>query len=138
MRGGIHLARNGGRLAVGGALDGAVINCKQLPAGLGVAGDSRSLHPIPSREMPRWCYGHGVTDGRGWRLRGVIEAAVALLGRPWRLWRYGKTKRHGRKPYSIRHRAFVAFVASHSCLGPANKKKKDDTLHPPADNITAR
>ena len=116
----------------------SVINCKQPPAGLGVAGDSRSLHPIPSRERPRWCCGHGVTDGRGWRLRGVIEAAVALLGRPWRLWRYGKTKRHGRKSYSIRIRAFVAFVASVFDLGLAIKKKEDDTLRPPADIITAR
>jgi len=99
MRGGIHLARNGGRLAVGGALDGAVINCKQLPAGLGVAGDSRSLHPIPSREMPRWCCGHGVTDGREWRLRGVCVAfggvCVAFVA-------FALPKRHTLKPLSCK------------------------------------
>ena len=80
------------------------------------------------------CTAQSMAVASAWRHWG----AVALLGRPWRLWRYGQIKRHGRKPYSIRHRAFVAFVAFYSCLGLANKKKKDDTLHPPADNITAR
>jgi len=36
---------------VGGALDGAVINCKQLPAGLGVAGDRLSI-PTPAGLCP--------------------------------------------------------------------------------------
>jgi len=71
-------------------------------------------------------------------LRGVIEAAVAFSGQPWRLWRYGQIKRHGRKSYSIRIRAFVAFVAFVFDLGLAIKKKEDDTLRPPADIITAR
>jgi len=61
-------------------------------------------------------------DGRG--------VCVAFSGQPWRLWRYGKTKRHGRKSYSMRLRAFVAFVAFFFGLGLAIKKKRDDTLHP--------
>jgi len=85
------------------------------------------------------------------RPKGIRDGAMATVspktgvafawrywGQPWRLWRYGRTKRHGRKPYSIRIRAFVAFVALFLQLDLPIKKEMDDTLHPPADNITAR
>ena len=115
---------------VGGALDG----CYQLQTALRALASPAIADPY-SPFRPK-----GSRDGAVATVSqmGVGGVCVALLGRPWRLWRYGQIKRHGRKPYSIRHRAFVAFVAFYSCLGLANKKKKDDTLHPPADNITAR
>jgi len=65
-----------------------------------------------------------------WRLRGVFEVAVAFSGTAVAFVALWQKKRHGRKPYSIRIRAFVAFVALFFDLDLAIKKKMDDTLHP--------
>ena len=74
--GGIHLARNGGRLAVGGALDG----CYQLQTALRALASPAIADPY-SPFRPK-----GSRDGAvaTVSLMGVGGVCVASLRRPWR------------------------------------------------------